>query len=77
MALSDEEVMRLRLEKIKVEVDLNVGDTIEVVDGPLNGMIGKVVALNPETNIVSATVEMFGRETQVDLGYAQVRKVNN
>ena len=63
LALSDEEVMRLRLEKIKVEVDLNVGDT--------------VVALNPETNIVSATVEMFGRETQVDLGYAQVRKVNN
>ena len=77
LALSDEEVMRLRLEKIKVEVDLTVGDTIEVVDGPLNGMIGKVVALNPETNVVSATVEMFGRETQVDLGYAQVRKVNN
>ena len=76
LALTDEEVMKLRLEKIKVDVDLAVGDMIEVVDGPLNGMVGKVVAVNTENSTITAAVEMFGRETQVDLQFAQVRKVN-
>lgn len=76
LALTDEEVMKLRLEKIKVEVDLAVGDKVEVVDGPLNGMIGQISAVNPDMNIITVNVEMFGRETAVDLEFAQVRKIN-
>ena len=75
LALTEEEVMKLRLEQIKVETNLAVGDSIEVVDGPLNGMIGKVVAVNPENNVLTVNVEMFGRETSVDLSFAQVRKI--
>ncbi len=76
LALTDEEVMKLRLEKIKVEVDLNVGDKVEVVDGPLNGMIGQISAVNSDMNVITVNVEMFGRETAVDLEFAQVRKIN-
>ena len=77
LPLTDEEVIKMRLEKIKVDVDIEVGDTIEVVDGALNGMVGKVSEVNTENGTLTAVLEMFGRETQVDLGYAQVRKVNN
>lgn len=77
LALTEEEVIKLRFEKIKVEVDLEVGDTIEVVDGPLNGMVGKISSVNSENGTLTALVEMFGRETAVDLQFAQVRKVNN
>ena len=76
LALNEEEVMKLRLEKIKLEVDLAVGDNIEIIDGPLNGMIGQVVSVNPDMNTISVNVEMFGRVTPVDLEFSQVRKIN-
>ncbi len=77
LALTEEEVIKLRLEKIKVEVDLAEGDTIEVIEGALNGMIGKIQSVDSENGTLTALVEMFGRETAVDLQFAQVRKVNN
>ncbi len=76
LALTDEEVVKLRLEKIKVEVDLKENDKVEIVDGPLNGMVGTVTTVNTETGVVSLIVEMFGRETNVDVELSQVRKIN-
>ncbi len=76
LALTEEEVMKLRLEKIKVEVDLAAGDRVEIVDGPLNGMIGQITSVNGDMNQLTVNVEMFGRETAVDLEFAQVRKIN-
>lgn len=76
LPLTDEEVIKMRLEKIKVDVDIEVGDTIEVVDGALNGMVGKVSEVNTENGTLTAVLEMFGRETPVELEFAQVRKAN-
>lgn len=77
LALTQEEVIKLRLEKIKVEVDLQAGDRIEIVDGALNGMIGQVVSVDVETGVATVNVEMFGRETSVDVELAQIRKIND
>ncbi len=77
LALTEEEVRKLRLEDIKVEIDLAVGDRIEIISGPLNGMVGQVKEVNPQTATVSVIVEMFGRETTVDVETSQVRKINN
>lgn len=75
LALTDEEVMKMRLEKIKVETDIAVGDRVEIIEGPLDKMIGTVVAVNAEAGLVTVTVEMFGRENNVELTYEQVHKV--
>ena len=77
--LTPEEVQRLRLEKITVEFDLAEGDRVEIVDGPLNTMIGEVVSVTASENVSRAKVkvEMFGRETIVDLEYSQLRKIEN
>ena len=77
--LTPEEVQRLRLEKIKVEIDLEVGDHVEIIDGPLNTMIGEIVSVNAneQESRAKVKVEMFGRETIVDLDYSQLRKVND
>ncbi len=77
--LMPEEVQRLRLEKIKVEFDLAEGDRVEIVEGPLNTMIGEVVSVFVEKDQSRAKVkvEMFGRETVVDLDYSQLRKIND
>lgn len=76
LALTENEVVKLRLEKIKVEIDLAVGDKVEIVDGPLSSMIGSVTEVNTEAGTVSLMVEMFGRETAVDVELSQVRKIN-
>ena len=76
LALTEEEVVKLRLEKIKVEVDLSVGDRVEIVDGPLNSLVGTVCSVNAENGTASVKVEMFGRDTEVDVELSQVRKLN-
>lgn len=77
LALTEEEVIKLRLEKIKVEVDLVAGDRVEIIEGALNSMIGVVNSINLETGIATVTVEMFGRETAVEVGLSQIHKINN
>ena len=76
LALTDEEVMKMRLEKIKVETDIAVGDNVEIIEGPLDKMVGKVVAVNTDNNQLTVAVEMFGRENKVELTFEQVHKIN-
>ena len=76
LALTDEEVRKNKLEKIKVEVDLQIGDKVEVIDGPLEGTIGTVQSVNAEAGIATVVVEMFGREAPVDLDFTQMRRID-
>ncbi len=75
LALTDDEVMKMRLEKIKVETDIEVGDKVEIIEGPLDKMVGTVVAVNAEAGVVTVTVEMFGRENNVELQFEQIHKI--
>ena len=77
LAIRDDEVIKLRLEKIKVEVDLKVGDKVEIIEGALNSMVGEITAINLDTGVATVTVEMFGRETSVEVELSQIHKINN
>ena len=48
--LTDEEVTKLGVEYIPIELDLSVGESVRVVSGPLENFIGTVEALDPEQN---------------------------
>lgn len=74
-ALSDEEVRRLHLEKVVVDIDLAPNDKIEVIDGPLNSFVGTVLSVDGVAKRCRVNVEMFGRETPVDLDFSQIRKI--
>lgn len=75
LALTDEEVLKNRLEKIKVETDIEVGDQVEIIEGALDKMIGNVVSVDTENQKVVVVVEMFGRENNVELEFGQVHKI--
>ena len=75
LPLTDEEVARMGLVKIAVEVDFTVGDTVTIVSGPLESFSGTVIAMNEATQKVMVNVEMFGRATDVELDFVQVKKV--
>ncbi|MBR4868040.1 MAG: transcription termination/antitermination protein NusG [Clostridia bacterium] len=70
--LTDEEVRRLGVETVSVEVSYKVGDNIKIVDGPLTGFTGIVDEIDLTNNQVKITISMFGRETPVELELDQV-----
>lgn len=73
--LTEAEVKALGVETVQVEVDYEVGDSVNVVAGPLEGFGGIINEIDIENNRVAVTVSMFGRETPVDLELNQVKKV--
>ena len=73
--LSEEEILALGVEKRELNIGFAVGDSVKVLDGPLEGFIGTVEELEPERNRVRVAVSMFGRETPVDLELDQVESV--
>lgn len=75
--LTKDEIHKMRLEKVAVvATDLEEGDKVEVLEGALNGFVGTVVSVDAVNNKCRVVVEMFGRETPVDLSLEQVRKVD-
>jgi len=74
--LTEKEVVALGVEKHEVTVNYSVGDSVRIVDGPLDGFIGSVDELNLEKNIVRVVVSMFGRETPVELELDQVEVIS-
>ena len=73
--LTEDEVYQLGVEKREIVVGYKLGDTVTIVDGPLNGFTGVVDLLDIEKNKVRVTVSMFGRETPVELELDQVEAV--
>lgn len=62
--------------KKKVEVaDFAVGDSVMVVDGPFAGVHATITEINANSQRLKALVEILGRETPVDLTFAQIQKV--
>ena len=75
MPLSTEEVRRMGIEKIYIDLDLKEGDTVKVINGPFESFMGTVEEVNMEKQTLRAKISMFGRETPVELDFAQVDKI--
>ncbi len=74
--LTEDEVERLGIEKRTIEVSYQVGDSVNIVDGPLEGFIGVVEEMDVEKNRVRVVVSMFGRDTPVELELDQAEPAN-
>jgi transcriptional antiterminator NusG len=70
--LTDEEIASLGVEKNEIVVGYTEGDSVKIIDGPLDGFIGTVEEVEVNKNRVRVVVSMFGRETPVDLELDQV-----
>lgn len=55
-------------------VDFSVGDSVTVVDGPFATLHATVSEINIEAQKVTGLVEIFGRETPVELAFSQIQK---
>lgn len=58
----------------KIDIDLNIGDSVTVVDGPFATLHATISEINLDGQKVVGLVEIFGRETPVELGFNQIHK---
>ena len=72
LPLTDEEIVKMRLEKVNIDIKVEVGNKVKVTSGPLDGFVGDVVSVDETEQKCRVNVEMFGRPTSVDLDFAQI-----
>jgi len=66
---------RMSSETVKHKIDLSLNDHVVITDGPFKELEGKVSVVDEERGKVKVLVNMFGRETPVELDFLQVKKI--
>lgn len=72
--LTEQEIRKLGFDDSSIKFDYEVGDTVEVLSQPLEGYVGQVEEINMDKKKVRVSISMFGRDTVVELEFAQVQK---
>jgi len=77
--IADEEIKKLIKRTSKEEptykIELEVSDVVKIVDGPFKDFDGKISEVDKEKGRIKVLVNMFGRETPVELDFLQVKKI--
>lgn len=70
--LTDDEVMRLGVEKNEIEISFAVGDSVSITGDVFNGFIGQVSSIDKEKGTVRVIVSMMGKDVPVELALKDV-----
>lgn len=73
--LTNEEVRRMGIEKIYIQLDIEPGDSVKVINGPFESFMGVVEEVNMDKQTLKVRISMFGRDTPVELEFGQVDKI--
>lgn len=66
---------RMGMQEPKFKMDIAKGDAVKIVDGPFKNFDGKVNEVDDEKGKVKVLVNIFGRETPVELDFLQIKKI--
>ena len=73
--LTEEEIASLGFQKKEVAVDFELGDVVVVTAGAWKDTVGAIKAINESKKSITINVEMFGRETPVELNFSEIMKM--
>ncbi|MCK4799401.1 transcription termination/antitermination protein NusG [Candidatus Parcubacteria bacterium] len=77
--ISEEEMnmlkKRMGVSEPKYKIDVIQGDVVKIIDGPFKDFDGKVDGIDEEKGKVKVLVQMFGRETPLELDFLQIKKI--
>ncbi|HMT19228.1 MAG TPA: KOW motif-containing protein, partial [Candidatus Saccharibacteria bacterium] len=65
---------RMGKEDPKHKIDFTIGEVVNIIDGPFKGFDGTINEIDPAKGKLKVLVNMFGRETPVELDGLQVKK---
>ncbi len=63
------------ISRIDVSKDLEEGTSVKIIDGPFNGMFGKISKIDVTAQKLELIVDLFGQETTVEVEFTQIQKV--
>ncbi len=66
---------RMGVAEPKYKIDVRIGDSVKIADGPFKDFDGKIQEVDDEKGKVKVLVSIFGRETPVELDFLQIRKI--
>jgi transcription termination/antitermination protein NusG len=76
--LTPEEVKKFigdgNVEAVPICTDVEVGDSVNIIDGPFKGMFGKIETLDKENEKLTVLIDLFGQETPVEVDLIQITK---
>ena len=73
--LTEEEMRPLGVQSDSVQIDFAEGDNVVVTGGVWKDTVGVIQSMNESKQIVTINVELFGRETPVEISFAEVKKM--
>ena len=73
--LTETEMFNLGIQAANIEVDFQIGDTVNVVGGVWKDTVGVIQSINQSKQSVTINVELFGRETPVEISFTEIRKM--
>ena len=73
--LTEAEMRPLGIKSEEVVVDLEEGDTVTVIGGVWKDTVGVIQNMNHNKQIVTINVDLFGRETPVEISFAEIKKL--
>lgn len=74
--LTEAEMRPLGIKSEEIMVDFDEGDTITVIGGVWKDTVGVIQNMNHSKQIVTINVDLFGRETPVEISFADVKKLS-
>ena len=75
VALSEAEMERLGIQIVVVQIDFEVGDSVVITSGAWKDTESVIQSINEAKRTVTINVEMMGRETPLEIGFAEVKKL--
>ena len=73
--LTEEEMIPLGIQTEIIEIDYAEGDSVVVTGGAWKDTTGVIQSINRQKQVVTINVELFGRETPVEISFAEVKKL--
>ncbi len=73
--LTEEEMEKLGFRNEEIIIGYEVGDTVVVTSGAWKDTVGAIKSINEGKKTITMSVEMFGRETPVELSFSEVKKM--
>ncbi len=73
--LTESEMRTLGINVNEIQIDVKVGDMIKVVTGAWEGNSGEIKSINEGKQTVTIEVDIFGRATSVEIGFADIQKI--
>ena len=73
--MKENEIRKMRLEEVVTDADFRVGDHVQIDSGPLENFDGIITEVNDTAQKAKVNVQMFGRSTDVEVEYIQIKKI--